>query len=130
MWDPGDRRQGAQVRLTDTVLAAVGAVTGFGGLFAGAACCVLPLALASIGIGAGGLASLSPFHTPLSAVALIALLGGWYLYLRRRRACAAGASREAPARATPIILTLATLFVFVSGIWPFIEAPLMRLFEQ
>ncbi len=118
------------MRLTDKRCATLGAITGFGGLFAGAACCVLPLALASIGIGAGGLASLSPLHAPLSAVALLAVVGGWYLYFSRRRACAVDANCELPARTTPAILAVATVLIVLSGIWPFIEAPLMRVFEQ
>lgn len=117
------------MRLTDRNFATVGAVSGFGGLFAGAACCVLPLALASIGIGAGGLARLSPFHVPLSLVALLAVTAGWYFHFRRRRACRADASCQPPARATPAILALATAMVGLSAVMPLIEAPLMRLFS-
>jgi mercuric ion transport protein len=135
-----DRRQWAEsrsdaqtmaksnMRLTDQSFAAVGAATGFGGLFAGAACCVLPLALASIGIGAGGLARLSPFHAPLSILALLAVAAGWFFYVRRRLACRADASCERPARSTPVILTVATAMVVASAAMPLIEAPLMRLF--
>lgn len=118
------------MRLTEKRFAAVGAVIGFGGLFAGAAFCVLPLALASIGIGGGGLASLSTLHARLSAVALLAVAGGWYLYLKRERACTVDANCEPPARTTPAILALATALIILSGIWPLIEAPLMRSLEQ
>ena len=118
------------MRLSEKSIAGVGAITGFAGLFAGAACCVLPLAFASIGIGASGLASLGPLHAPLSALALLAVVAGWYLYLRRRRACAVDAACEPPSPATPAILAVATVLIVLSGIWPFIEAPLMRVFEQ
>lgn len=118
------------VRLTDKGLGAVGAISGFGGLFAGAACCVLPLALASTGIGASGVAFLGPLHTPLSAVALLALIVGWYLHLKRRRACTLDAKCDPPARDTTIILSLATAFVLASAILPFTEAPLMGMFEK
>lgn len=113
----------------DGKIATVAAVSGFGGLFAAAACCVLPLALAGVGIGASGLASLSPLHAPLSAIALLAVLAGWSFYAKRKRACAADASCERPSRLTVPLLSLATILVIVSGIWPFIEAPLMRVFE-
>lgn len=114
---------------TDGKIAAVGAVTGFGGLFAAVSCCVLPLALASVGIGAGGIASLSPLHGPLSAIALLAVLAGWYFYAKRKRACAADPSCAKPSRATVPLLAFATLLVGLSAIWPFIEGPLMRAFE-
>jgi mercuric ion transport protein len=117
------------VKVSDRALAAVGATSGFGGLFAAAACCVLPLALASVGVGASGLAALSPLHAPLSVLALVAVAAGWYLYVRRRRACAADATCVPPSRSTPIMLTFATVFVILSGIWPFMEAPMMRVFE-
>jgi len=115
------------MRATDKGLATLGAVTGFGGLVAGAACCLLPLALAGIGIGAGGLARLTPFHAPLSVLALLAVAAGWYLHLRRRRACLADANCEAPGGATPIILAAAAAMVVLSALLPSIEAPLMRL---
>lgn len=114
----------------DDKIAVTGAITGFGGLFAAAACCVLPLALASIGIGAGALASLSPLHAPLSAIALIAVLVGWYFYAKRRRACVTDASCERLSPATAPLLAVATVLVVISGIWPFIEAPLMRVFQS
>jgi mercuric ion transport protein len=102
---------------------------GFGGVGAAAACCVLPLALASVGIGATGLAALGPLHTPLSAIAFLAVVAGWFFYLRKRRACLAGADCPPPARSTLALLAAATVFVALSALWPFIEAPLMALFE-
>jgi mercuric ion transport protein len=113
----------------DEKIAPVAAVAGFGGLFAAAACCVLPLALAGVGVGASSLVSLSPLHAPLSAIALLAVIAGWYFYAKRRRACAADSSCEQPSRATVPLLVLATVLVTISGIWPFIEAPLMRVFQ-
>lgn len=108
--------------------AAVGAVMSFGGVGAAAACCVLPLALASIGVGASGLAALSPLHARLSAIALLAVIGGWFFYLKKRRACASGADCAKPAASTLLLLLVATVLIVVSAIWPFIEAPLMGLF--
>lgn len=113
----------------EQALGALGAVSGFGGLFAAAACCVLPLALGSVGIGAAGLAFLGPLHAPLSAIALLAILGGWFLYVRRRRACALGTDCEPSSKLTLPVLLTATIFVALGAIWPFIEAPLMGVFE-
>ncbi|CAA9238718.1 MAG: hypothetical protein AVDCRST_MAG93-1225 [uncultured Chloroflexia bacterium] len=59
------------MKFSEMTVAAVAAVMGAGGLTAGAACCLLPLALAGIGVGAGHLERLVPLHTPLSAIALL-----------------------------------------------------------
>ena len=109
-------------------LATLGAITGFAGVGAAAACCVLPLALASIGIGASSLAALGPLHAPLSGIALLAVSAGWFFYVRKRRACVADPECSRPATATLPLLVLASAFVVLSAIWPFIEAPLMGLF--
>lgn len=110
-------------------VAALGGVISLGALFSAAACCVLPLALGAIGLGAGGLATVVPFHWPLTIAAMIAVAAGWLFYIRRRRACAAGGGCSAapPKRATFVMLCLATIFLAISALWGFIEAPLMRL---
>ena len=118
---------GSPLKRADEGVAAVGSVISLGALFSAAACCVLPLALGALGLGAGGLAAVVPFHWPLTIAAMIAVAAGWLFYLRRRRACAADCSAARPKRMTFAILCLATIFVTVSALWSFIEAPLMRL---
>jgi mercuric ion transport protein len=113
------------MKLSEMTVAAVAAVLGAGGVTAGAACCVLPLALAGVGVGASQLAPLVPLHTPLSAIALLAVAAGWFFYIRRRRACAAGAHCAPPSKATPLLLVVASALVVLSAAWSFIEAPLM-----
>ena len=113
----------------DQTFGIIGVVTGAGGLFAAASCCVLPLALASVGVSAAGLASLGPLHTPLSALALLAMIAGWVLYARRRRACASGEGNNVPTTASFALLVIATLLVAAAAVWPLIEAPLMAAFE-
>ena len=111
-------------------VAAVGTVAGAGALLSAAACCVLPLALAAAGIGAGGLAAFVPFHWPMTIAAALAVAVGWLLYLGKMRACAADASCTvaAPTRATPVMLSFATVFVALSTLWPsYLEKPLMNL---
>ena len=109
-------------------LAALGAITGFGGVGAAAACCVLPVALASVGIGVSGLAALTMLHAPLSAIAVFAVVIGWFLYAKKRRACIADAECMRPAPATLPLLVIASALVALSAVWPLIEAPLMSLF--
>jgi mercuric ion transport protein len=110
-------------------LATVGAIMGFGGVSAAAACCVLPLALASVGVGASGLAAFGPLHSPLSAIALLVVAAGWFFYAKKRRACTTDAECPRPSPATLPLLVVASALVALSAIWPFIEAPLMGLFS-
>lgn len=121
------QRSGAPAR-GDRGAAALGTVASIGALFSAAACCVVPLALAAIGVSSAGLASVVPFHWPLTIAAVVVVAIGWFFYLRRRQACARDVTCTAPppARSTFILLSLATLFVTISVCWPWIEAPLMR----
>ena len=112
----------------DRGVATVGTVASIGALFSAAACCILPLALAALGIGSAGLASVVPFHWPLTIAATLAIAAGWLFYARRRRACAQDASctTAPPARSTFRLLCVATAIVTISAFWSFIEAPFMR----
>lgn len=110
-------------------VAALAAVSGLGGVTAAASCCVLPLALASAGVGASAFAAVVPFQTPLSILAALAVVIGWFLYFRRKRACASGTCEAPPATSTAWLLGVATLFIGLSAIWPWLEAPLMRAFS-
>lgn len=116
-------------------VAALGAVASFSAVFAAAACCVLPAALAAFGVGAGLSSSFSglvPFHWPLTIAAVVAIVLGWVFYARRRKLCASDAActRAAPTKTTFIMLCIATAFVTLSAIWPYIEAPLTQAIGQ
>lgn len=111
--------------------AALGTLASFGALFSAAACCVLPLAFGAIGLGAGGLSAFVPYHWPLTIAAVLAVAAGWFFYIRKRRACASDASCTVapPTRATFLMLSVATILIALSALWPgYIEQPLMRLF--
>lgn len=111
-------------------VAAVSTVGGFAALFSAAACCVLPLVFAALGLGTGGLALLVPYHWPLTIAAGLAVAAGWALYARKRRACALTSDCVVapPTRATLLLLCVATVSVILSALWPdYIEVPLMRL---
>lgn len=114
---------------TGSGIAAAGTVASFAALFSAAACCVLPLALGAVGLGAGGLAAFVPFHWPLTIAAIVAVAAAWLYYLRRRRACIRDESctKAAPTRATFVMLCVSTTFVTISASWSFVETPLMRL---
>lgn len=115
----------------DGGVATIGAVAGFSAFFAAAACCVLPAALAALGVGAGLSSSLSafvPFRWPLMIAAALAVAVGWVLYFRRRNQCRRDASctRSPPTKATFILLCAATTFIALSAVLPYFEAEIMR----
>ena len=123
-------RLGISAKAPETGVAVVGTAAGATALFSAAACCVLPLAFAALGLGAGGLAAFVPYHWPLTIASTVAVSIGWLLYLRKRLACAEGAecASAPPRRATLVLLCIATAAVALSAVWPrFIEAPLMGL---
>ena len=67
-------------------------LTGLGA-FALASCCVLPLALAVVGLGGAwlaGLGGLLAYQPYLLAVAAAAVAAGWFLALRRQASCGPG----------------------------------------
>jgi len=112
-------------------LTAVGAIASFGAILAAASCCVLPLALAGLGVGAGlssSLAALMPLRWPLTALSIVGLAAGWWTYVRRRRVCAADRSCTVslPGKATLVALTVGTVVTIATVLWDKLEAPLIR----
>src|SRR3546814_18039282 len=109
-------------------VATLGTVASVTALFSAAACCVLPLALAVLGVGSAGLSAVVPFHWPVTIVAVVAVGVGWFFYVRRRRACGSDDSpKESPRRGPFVLRCLSIAFVMVSALWGYIEAPLIRV---
>lgn len=116
---------------TGAGLTTLGALASLGAVLAAASCCVLPLALAALGIGAGlssTFASLMPLRWPLTALSILGLAVGWWSYARRRKVCAADRSCTVPlpSRATPIVLAVGTALTMIALLWDRLEAPLMQ----
>lgn len=113
-------------------IAPVAAALGLGAVTAAAACCVLPLALASIGVGAGlasGLADLASVRTPLLVLSAVAVAVAWVMWWRKREtACAPGdaCAAEAKSRRAVGLLVAATALVCLAAIWGSIEPTLMK----
>jgi mercuric ion transport protein len=112
--------------------AGLGVVAGLGAI-AASSCCVLPLALAGIGVtGAalGVLAILVYLRPFLLGAAVLALVAGWVQFLRRRAAscdtdecCAAPASSNRMA----MVLSVGTALVTAGVIWkPYVEPLLIE----
>ena len=94
------------MKKADSGFAAAGAAGGLGALTAAASCCVLPIVLAGVGVSASTLAPLVPLRLPLSVLALLAVLAGWFFLYRRTLACATDPTCARPARSTPVMLVL------------------------
>lgn len=110
-------------------LASLATIFGFGAVTAAAACCVLPLALAALGVGAslaGAFAALAGIRIPLLAIAAAVLAVAWVMWWRGRRTCEAAENCRLPApnRALPVLL-IATALVAAAGIFPMLEPALM-----
>lgn len=93
---------------------AVGSILG---ALAASSCCILPLALFSLGAGGawmGNLTALAPYQ-PIFGVITLGFLGyGFYLvYWKRRKACAddAACARPMPGRLVKLGLWTATVLV-------------------
>lgn len=109
----------------------MGVLAGLGAVLAAASCCVLPLALAALGVGAGlsaALVWLEPLRGPLTALSLLAVAGGWWAWLRRRNACSTSASCAARSSGGSILamLVAGTALVAIALVWNRLEAPLMK----
>lgn len=90
------------------------------------ACCALPLALVSVGVGGAWVAqvrALERFYPALVALALAAFAFGFYrLYLRPAVPCQSDAACAAPATRRPQRVAFWVAFVFAKGLilFPFV----------
>lgn len=119
---------------TGGLLATIGAVSGLGAI-AASSCCVLPLALGSLGAGAGAFSSLgalAPWRTPLLIVGGLTLLVAWAIWWREGKVTCASESACAKlgrSYGTLALLTLASLFMVVALGWGYVEPALLRLVQ-
>lgn len=102
---------------------------GVGALLA-SACCVLPFALFSLGIGGawiGQLTALAPYQAWFWAAGALLVAGGLVSVRRRGRACRLDAACAASPvqRIAHAVLWLAALLLAVSALWPFIVPVLL-----
>ena len=105
------------------------AAGGILGALAASSCCILPLALFSLGISGAWISNftaLAPFK-PYFAAGTLALLGyGYYLvYVKPKQACADGScARPLPNRLVKSSLWIATVLVVVALAFDYV-APLL-----
>ena len=101
-------------------VSALGLAAAVSAFFSAAACCVLPLMLGWLGIGASGLALVVPYHRSLTIAAFFAVSTAWALYAWRIRTRGGGRSRV-------VTLVSASVLTLISTFWGSIEGPLMSL---
>jgi mercuric ion transport protein len=113
-------------------LASLATALGVGAVTAAAACCVLPLAFASIGISAGLasiLANLASIRMSLLVVSTLAVIFAWVMWWRKQEtACAPdeACAAEAKSGRSAALLVASTLLVCLAAIWSVIEPALMK----
>ena len=112
--DQGARRQ--------TLLAAGGLL----GALAASSCCILPLALFSLGVSGvwiGRLSALAPYQPIFITITIVFLgYGYWLVYRKPKAACAEGAAcaRPLPNRVVKLGLWIATSLVLLALAWPYL----------
>lgn len=106
------------------------AAGGIFGAIAASSCCILPLALFSLGVGGawiGNLTALAPYQ-PIFVVITLGFLGYgyWLVYRKPKAACAEGSAcaRPLPGRIVKLALWFATALVAASIAFPYV-APIL-----
>lgn len=113
-------------------LASLATALSAGAVTAAAACCVLPLVLASVGVGAGlagTFGALASVRTPLLVLAAVALAAAWIGWWRKRTtAFVVNSVCAIPARprTSLFLLIAATALVVLASAFPMLEPTLMK----
>ena len=102
------------------------ATGGLLGALAASSCCILPLALFSLGVGGawiGRLSALAPYQPIFIAITIMLLgYGYWLVYRKPKAACAEGVAcaRPLPNRIVKLGLWIATGLVLLALAWPYL----------
>lgn len=108
-------------------------ISSVGAVLAACSCCVLPMALAGVGLSAGlstALSSLGSLRWPMTVFSVVAVTASWLIILRQQRPEGGCASRTALAwllRPRIIALVVATILTLVAIAWSFIEPTMMNV---
>jgi hypothetical protein len=78
-------------------------------------CCLLPLAIITLGLGSGAFMAVTmQYRWILIPAGVLGVTAGFMLYVRERRRCDAAACRMAGSRVTLALLVIASLVVTAS----------------
>lgn len=141
MEDQGDAPTGEADKPSSTEwmvrgIAATGAATGLGAL-AASSCCLVPTALAWLGLGAGAVSLsllgavefLSRWRTHLLLASAVLVFAGWTIWLRQRRAAHAFCPSpriSGVSTATMATFIIASLCLAGAIGWEYVESVLME----
>ena len=104
----------------------IAATVSVGALACGV-CCVLPLAIPVAMLGSFGavIAWFAQAYSWLTPIAIIAVLAGWlWVAYQSRR------SGKRPAKATLVIMGIATVMMVLAYLWPMFEGPIAGLLRR
>lgn len=107
------------------------AAGGLLGAVAASSCCILPVALFSLGMGGawiGNLTALAPYQPVFVALSLGLLgYGYWLVYRRPKAACAEATACARPTsnRMVKLILWLAAVLVAAAAAFPYVASYLL-----
>lgn len=108
--------QSSEGKLRNRMLATGGVL----GALLASTCCIVPLALISLGVSGawiGSLTALEPFKPIFIGIAVIFLAGGfWHVYLKKPEPCEDGTicARPRTSRMTQAALWIATILVLLA----------------
>lgn len=109
----------------------VSIISSMSAVLAACSCCILPMALAGVGLSAGLSNTLSPLGSlrwPMTAFSVVAVTASWLIVLRKSRrecACASNPAQKWFLKPQVLVLLVATKFTFVAAAWSFFEPTLM-----
>lgn len=125
------RRERSGGRSAETALSWAAMATAAGAVFAWAACCVLPMSLALVGVGLGGLSWVAGQRTWITLAALAVIGVGWVVTWRRARSCRLDSACAAPSRLGIGLLGAATALALLALIWqPIVEPSALALIRS
>lgn len=125
-WNESGLLKGEPAPGGEKAASAAALATSTGALVACSACCVLPVALPAVALalGATTLSWVEAAHGWLTIGAVVMLLAAWGLVWRQ-----SARSGRRTARATILMLGVATVLTGVALAWPWLEPGLVALFR-
>ncbi len=107
-------------------------LSSVGAVLAACSCCILPMALAGLGLSTGFgsvLTAIGPLRWPMAGLSVLMLIISWLVVIRQRqKACGCGAPHVGLWLRTPrvLMLMMATVLTLIAVSWGAFEPALMR----
>lgn len=124
----------ASPRLGETKTTFLSMISSTGAVLAACSCCILPMALAGIGLSAGlstALSQLGSLRWPMTAFSVVAVFASWFMVWRQRQSdssCVPLTALQWLLQPRIIALLMATIFTLIATSWSLFEPNLMKAF--